>query len=68
MEIETIKSAIITRVKEISRLEEEKKDYLKDMRERINILKEEVTTLTAELEDAEREELTKDADAILESE
>jgi hypothetical protein len=68
VEIETIKSAIITRVKEINQLKEAKKEYLKDMREHINELEEQVVNLTTELENAEREELTKDADAILESE
>jgi vacuolar-type H+-ATPase subunit H len=65
MEIESIKSAIISRVKEISRLEEEKKVYLKDIRESVKALKEEIEKLTVELEDSEREELNKEADEIL---
>ena len=68
MEIESIKSAIITRIKEIARLEENRKEYLKDSREHINELKAQVAKLTSELEDAEREELTRDADEFLDSE
>lgn len=65
MEIESIKSAIISRVKEISRLEEEKKVFLKDTRESIKALKEGIEELTVQLEESEREELTKEADELL---
>ena len=65
MEIESIKSAIINRVKEVHRLELEKKDTLKELRERINELKEEVVSLTIQLEAAERQELITDAESML---
>jgi len=65
MEIESIKSAIINRVKEVHRLELERKDTLKELRERINELKEEVVSLTIQLEAAERQELITDAESML---
>lgn len=68
MKVETIKSAIITRVKEISRLEETKKEFLKDTRETVKILKEEIEVFTVQLEDAEKEELVKEADDLLSTE
>ena len=64
-EVESIKSAIISRVKEIDSLKEEKAEVAAEYRSRIKSLQLEVTTLMRDMDNSERNELVEEASTLL---